>query len=218
VAGLAGWFKADAIAGVADGAPVASWVDSSGRGHALSAPTGRQPLYRSNQVNGRPAVSFDGVDDLLQAYFPLNQPTTVFVVYRVRTDQGTQFVTDGFNNGAMADYVSGTQYGMYASGGTVLTKDGFTYAAFHVVGSVFNGVASALYAEGGPAVAGNSGSASPSGLTIGNSGAWGAPAAVDVAEVVLYDRALGPTDLDTVGNYLAAKYARTWAPAAGTTL
>jgi hypothetical protein len=212
VAGLAAWYKADAISGVADGTAVAAWADSSGNGHTATAPaSGRAPVYKAGVVNGLPVLRFDGVDDQLQAYWSLAQPTTVFVVYAVRASNGSlQFVTDGFNNATMADYVTPTDFGMYAGGSTV-TKSGFTYGAFHVVASTFAGASSALYPDGGPAVTGNPGGASPLGITVGASGADAVAAAADVAEVVVYNRALASSEVDGVGRYLAAKYARAWA-------
>ena len=42
--GLALWLKADAITGLADGDPVASWADSSGNSHtATQATSGSRP-------------------------------------------------------------------------------------------------------------------------------------------------------------------------------
>jgi len=164
-------------------------------------------------LNGRPAVRFDGQDDLLQAKFSLAQPTTLLIVYKVRTNNGTnQYVADGALNGAMVHYVNGSVFGIYAGGGTVLVRPSFSFGTFHVVGAVFAGASSALYADGGPPATGNPGSASPGGITIGNSGSNAAPAAADVAEVALYDRALAPADIDGVGRYLAAKYGLGWTP------
>ncbi len=73
IAGLAGWWKADAISGLADGDPVASWLDSSGNGRTFSQATAaKKPTFKTGIVNGMPVVRFDGVDDLLkQAAFGL---------------------------------------------------------------------------------------------------------------------------------------------------
>src|SRR5205085_5275761 len=101
IGGLQAWYKADAL-GLHDGDPVATWTDSSGRGHAGSAPgTAQRPSFVAAAVNGLPAVRFDGVDDLVQAKFPLAQPATVVAVFRARTDTGAnQYVADGAVNGS----------------------------------------------------------------------------------------------------------------------
>ena len=52
--------KADSLA---DGAPVKKWLDKSGRG--LAATDGTPPTLKTNQLNERPVVRFDGKDDFL---------------------------------------------------------------------------------------------------------------------------------------------------------
>lgn len=66
-AGLSAWWKADAITGLADGGAVSTWNDSSGNGNNAGGSGDARPLYRTNQVNGLPAVDFDGTDDWLNA-------------------------------------------------------------------------------------------------------------------------------------------------------
>ena len=219
IGGLQAWYKADAL-GLHDGDPVATWTDSSGRGHAASAPgAGQRPSLVAGAANGLAAVRFDGVDDVVQAKFALAQPATVVVVYRARTDTGAnQYVTDGAVNGAMVEYLNSAQVGMYAGGAAVLTKAPSSFGTFRVLGGVFAGAASALYADGGPAVTGaNPGTNTPGGITVGNSGGAAAAAAVDVAEVVTYDRALSPTEMDGLGRYLATRYGLPWTPVGGPT-
>jgi hypothetical protein len=57
------WLKADAITGVADGAKLATWVDSSGNGQDATQPTeANQPTYMASGRNGLPTVKFDDLD------------------------------------------------------------------------------------------------------------------------------------------------------------
>ena len=63
VSGLATWWKADAISGLADGAAISSWADSSGNSKTLIGYTTGRPLYKTNVRNGLPGVLFDGVND-----------------------------------------------------------------------------------------------------------------------------------------------------------
>jgi hypothetical protein len=59
IAGLYLWYKADAIVGLTDGDPVASWPDSSGNAFtATQTNAGKKPVYRTGQINGLPAVRF----------------------------------------------------------------------------------------------------------------------------------------------------------------
>jgi hypothetical protein len=65
--GLLAWFKADAITGVATGAPLARWPDSSGNGNdVVQATASAQPLYSATGFpGGLPAVLFDGAATFL---------------------------------------------------------------------------------------------------------------------------------------------------------
>lgn len=55
---------AAAIAGLADGDPVARWDDASGNDRHAGQPVAeRQPVYRAAGLNGRPTLRFDGLDD-----------------------------------------------------------------------------------------------------------------------------------------------------------
>lgn len=70
--GLALWNKGDAITGLSDGDPVASWLDSSGNGRTWTQATAsKKPTFKTGVTNsGLPAVLFDGIDDLMtQAAF-----------------------------------------------------------------------------------------------------------------------------------------------------
>ncbi len=56
--GLCVWFKADAISGLNDTDPVSTWPDSSGVFAAATQTGSNRPVYKTNQLNGRPVVSF----------------------------------------------------------------------------------------------------------------------------------------------------------------
>lgn len=61
---LLGWWKADAILGLANGDPVITWPDSSNLGPALTQATAaKRPTFRTAQLGGLPIVRFDGVND-----------------------------------------------------------------------------------------------------------------------------------------------------------
>ena len=46
---------------------ISSWVDKSGSGNTVTQGTGAsQPTYRTNVLNGKPVVRFDGTNDLMQ--------------------------------------------------------------------------------------------------------------------------------------------------------
>ncbi|MBU4366069.1 MAG: hypothetical protein KKF10_02945 [Verrucomicrobia bacterium] len=60
-AGLALWLKADAVTGIATGSPLAAWPDSSGHNRAAAqAAAEQQPRWVADGFNGKPAVRFSG--------------------------------------------------------------------------------------------------------------------------------------------------------------
>jgi hypothetical protein len=65
ISGLKLWLKADALA-LSDNDPVASWTDSSGQGnHATQSSGGAKPTFKTNIVNSKPIIRFDGTTDFL---------------------------------------------------------------------------------------------------------------------------------------------------------
>jgi len=59
------WLKADSLA-LSDGKPVATWSNSAMNScHATQLIAGQQPLFKTNGLNGKPIVRFDGIDDYL---------------------------------------------------------------------------------------------------------------------------------------------------------
>lgn len=81
------WLKADSLTSLVDGSSVEIWNDSSGNGMDCEQPEkGRQPIYVTEGVGGKPAIRFDGVDDHLVVdecpglLFTFHQSTIIAVV------------------------------------------------------------------------------------------------------------------------------------------
>jgi hypothetical protein len=87
VGGLVLWLDAGSIQG-ADGRPIGSWKDSSGQGnHAKQDDSTRQPTYIASageeELNSQPVVRFDGSNDWMYApYESTLTEKTMFVVAR----------------------------------------------------------------------------------------------------------------------------------------
>ena len=57
------WLKADAIAGLTNGAAISTWPDVTGNGyHATQGGAGQQPTYVTNALNGLPVVRFNAAN------------------------------------------------------------------------------------------------------------------------------------------------------------
>lgn len=214
VAGLACWFKADALA-LADTNPVASWTDSSVNARpAVQASSTLQPLYRTGIINAKPVVRFDGTNDRLQtATFTLAQPCTMLCVGAFATTAARDMF-DGYTiNTAVLQATAAPLFVAYS--GTFLngpTAD----TAFHVFAVQFNGTSSKLWVDGGVATTGNAGAGTPAGVTLGGAGgAGGGYLNGDIAEHITYSVAGGLpiSDINRIGSYLATKYNLTWASA-----
>ena len=65
ISGCMLWLKADAITGHSDAADLTAWADSSGEGHDVVVPSGasNRPHYKTNIMNGQPAILFTGSNE-----------------------------------------------------------------------------------------------------------------------------------------------------------
>lgn len=98
------WLKADAGV-VMDGSNyVSEWQDQSGNGnHAIQNTESRQPILSNNELNEKPVLRFDGVNDFLQTNFgeTFTQPNTIFIIYNILSIDTTSShsIIDGLSNG-----------------------------------------------------------------------------------------------------------------------
>lgn len=210
IPGLKLWFNAGALS-LNNNDPVSSWTDLSGQGnHATQATGTKQPTYKTNVLNGRPVVRFDGVDDYLQtAAFsaPLSQPSTMFVVCSFSGLSDT--ATDGLTAGARHLLVQSGATTVGISAGTYLSYTDASPSGVSIWSALYNGTTSELYRNGASKAAGNAGTNQLAGLTIGAD--HRAPAAADyiqgdMPEIILYNRALSASERRTVEQYLGRRY------------
>lgn len=77
---------ASTITGLVDDDPVSTWPDLSGNSNDLTATTTLRPLYKTNILNAKPVVRFDGVNDVMAKATPagLDGGTgmTIFIVVK----------------------------------------------------------------------------------------------------------------------------------------
>ena len=79
------WLKSDAGV-VLNGSTVSKWEDQSGNGNdVIQSNANRQPVLINNELNGKPVLSFDGVDDRLGfTGSSLISQMTLFFVYKLK--------------------------------------------------------------------------------------------------------------------------------------
>ncbi|MCS7304631.1 MAG: PEP-CTERM sorting domain-containing protein, partial [Thermoguttaceae bacterium] len=195
---------------------VQAWLDKSGNNyHATQTDEARRPLPNATALNGRPAIRFDGgadgaadglvIDDNLNL---TGRPYTIFIVDqyygtpRGRTLQGRDANwllgkwsgNNGFFAGSWVAYT-----------GTTDNVPAISDGQAHAYGSG--------YTLNGIDITGTNGSDTPTGnpgkLALNASGLYNEPSKSDVAEVLVFNRALSFHERSQVGLYLREKYGLT---------
>lgn len=219
--GLTVWLAADHITGLADGDPVATWPDSSGNGNdALQAAAGLRPLFKTNQICGRPAVRFDGVDDFMAIVESATYKTasvTVFVVARL-TGTNAHNIAIGYPHDVThtspffrwaLDFQANPDVALIvASDVELATADFTTFNLWRVWTYVTqqrfllrDGHTVEYVPLGGPTIT----YPNAVGLYIGGDVAGGQNFAGDIAEILVYG-ALNAPDRDRIEEMLSQKY------------
>jgi hypothetical protein len=216
VAGLRLWLKADALF-LADDEPVGLWIDSSSSGNDVIQVTGmKMPTFKTNILNGLPIVRFDGIDDtmykLAATGFACTEGHTVIAVLNPTTavSYGMAVVTNPIYNEMRQNGGGGVAQWMLPSG--LYQVDGLDYieamwkvwsgtftVASELIELFINGVSQGTQLD-------NAGPLAVSDIYIGSrvdAYHW----LGDIAEVLVFDAALGATDRQNIENYLVSKYA-----------
>lgn len=112
------------ITGKINNDPIAAIKDSSGNGNDLRQETATlQPLYKTNEINGQPAIVFDGVNDFMQFTYGIDALTTFFVLAMNAGNINAFYGTAGT---ALNHYTSGTANWFRASGDVPNTLGHYT--------------------------------------------------------------------------------------------
>jgi hypothetical protein len=171
---------------------VVTWYDQSLSNDATQGTASAQPKIVSGGslvtegTSAKPAIEFDGVDDMLQKDFVPNiaQPITLFHVRRYRSNG--IFCAIGYDNTTGTGYADinvgndfRSYYGSYLGTITENTDQGLWY-------SLANGVSSEVGLNGVAAESGNAGNVGLEFLTIGSAfGAFDAP--INTQEIIIFD-------------------------------
>jgi hypothetical protein len=231
LSGCVAWLDASRESAFADAAAVGTWTDWSGRGnHATQGAAGNKPIYKPGIINGRPVVRFDGTDDWLtfaSALLPANALMSVFMVMKPTSEavRGTFLSQYAGGQPGRLDWIANSNDAGVATAGRILldvngTTSGagagglladFAYSGTIILSVVNAGIAesyrgyvngvlqdsatlAAVYAAGNTAI----GSLSPSAASLPFDG--------DIAELIIYSRALVTGEQKRVERYLGRKY------------
>jgi hypothetical protein len=220
--GLVLWLDADDQASLTTdaGGRISLWADKSDRrSNARQAEANRRPRHVPGALGGRPVVRFDGTAFLNLARppgldFRPGDPFTLLVVCRVaRGDCGTFLSKGGGEAGQRAYqfYAAPAKQGAITYG---VMREAPRTAEATIAVEVCDGRRADVYLNGEPCLSlGAGGALSDVDVLVGarrqnadNSGIY-YPLTGDVAEILVYNRALTGGELARVGGYLQEKYA-----------
>ncbi|HEU4975493.1 MAG TPA: hypothetical protein VFT50_10430 [Baekduia sp.] len=221
--GLQLWYEAGTES-AADGATLTRWHDKSGFGRDLTAASSAAaPVFRANALNGRPALEFNGVTNLMKTYgstFSLSQPTTFFIVYRsLDTNTGARaFVFDSRNSSVrqVLGRPAQNQIRLYANADLDFPFITYPFPSYGTWTGIYNGTSSALYEDGQLVGSGYAGMSALEGFTVGGLNSAGTDG-YDlshslVAEILYYSGVLSPANRGAVESWLNEKYATSEPP------
>ncbi len=213
ISNLTGWLKADAITGQVDGNAISTWADSSGSGNDASQATGaNQPIYKTSILNSKPVLRFDGTDDRMTMTLSPSNPFTIMVVYCARlADSSGRRAVAGSNNWLLGPYSNEHRLfqGAFASGAQAAVV-----AATFVINETVSTAGTATHFVNGTSRGTISSPGAPGTIRIGASehnapGTFTEHLDGDVAEVIVYSKALNSTEQSQIHSYLQDKYAIT---------
>lgn len=239
LSGLKFWVAADSLTGLNDNDPVSTWTDLSGTGNTVTASTTIRPLYKTNVLNGKPVLRFDGTDDYMSKASPSSVDNTngltVFVVLKQASlaiskavlgkwDYMTQgawslntsdasnsnfqmFIANALNDNGN-NFEASTNYGASSSSFSVLTVsyDGSQGTAANRTDFYNNGGVTAKSMNGTVAATLQSATAPLYVCNFGGSLLNTRNFGGDIAEIIIYNVHLSPTDRGQVETYLLTKW------------
>lgn len=214
VAGAIGWWDATQIAGVADGASLATWPDLTANHYDLAQVTGvRQPTFYKTTagqlVNGKPAVQFNGANtNWMRISSPptVPQPCTMFLVAGTASPAGTGVIIDGATIARFCIYFTGGNYTVVVGATNSGTATAIT-AGQHALALVANNPsASTFYLDGASHFAGNGQATNPVPFTFGADYTNATAMTGFICEVALYPSALTAGNVASLTAYAQAKW------------
>lgn len=187
-----------------DGALVSDWLDQSGQLRDLSQSGSQRPLLKLAIQNGKPVVRFDGTNDAMTSatITTKNEPFTVFTVAKRASAAANGAIFDGKTTNGRILLNNVPQYRIL--GGTAA---GTSDALWHALSMIANASSDQLWVDGASVIGPSAqGTGVLDGYTVGSDATAANWLNGDIAEVLIYDTALGTTDRQSVEAYLKAKW------------
>jgi two-component system sensor histidine kinase DesK len=216
--GLSLWLRADTGIQV-NGSKVVKWLDQSGNNnHASVTPALTAPILISNELNGKPVVRFNGTDNGLQAGPLVTFPSkrgTFFIVFRINglgKKAGAGYgslLSTYFGKGLTWQFGESAEvYGFYDGEGTSFPFASCKEKKWEVAAAIrVNDTTFDFYRLGRFQTQFNVKDNQPDTniLKIGSSGRLEVLNG-DIAEVIIYGRAISASEISDINSYLLNKY------------
>ncbi|HXA45674.1 MAG TPA: glycoside hydrolase family 76 protein [Candidatus Angelobacter sp.] len=223
---LVAWLKADAIAGLANGAALSTWADASGNGdNAVQPSSANQPVYVTGAMNGLPVVRFNAAQSsYLWFYRSVKDDFTIICVFQSTQGYGSgnlYYQGAGLVNAEVTGVVNDFGSCLFANGvvcaGTgnpdVAATSGSGYNNGHPHIMTFTRTESSgqvlLYMDGKLASLASGGKQSltaPNQLVLGAQQTLNNFLTGDIAEVQIFNAVLPASELSSRENALKCKY------------
>lgn len=179
-----------------------------------------RPLLTLDELNGKPTLTFDGVNDGMQANFPRTLPETVFIVFKQTGAGVTREIlntyvaanaTHDVRITSTADRVS------FGSNVTVLEIAAADIDNYHIWSYIQNDDNSAVHRDGTRKGAGDCAAVTANGITVACWPAWltsgtlqARCANLSVARILGFSAVLSESEHNQIGKYLADYYGLTF--------
>lgn len=213
VAGYTGWWKADALS-LSDGDAVATWTATTGTNFTQGT-AGQKPTYKTNIVNGKPVVRFDGGDRMVATGFNGGaRPTFFFVIIPSSTSPIGFFDSAPWSAHVARNYTAGVWEWWSNAPNTSLGLANTNPVVLTFKMNESGGTRTVTYRKNGTQISANTASnsntvawANPEVGSINNGGT--AYYTGDIAEILIYNSILSDADCASTEAYLKAKYGMT---------
>lgn len=205
--GLVLWTRADLGITIATG--VSAWTDQSGTGNNLAQPTGaNQPAFTASvaALGARPALTYSTTQWIFRDPFVgvLTQPYTVAAVWNLTDNSGTRRLYDGNAGGRDQCFTGVNNYVIGA--GTNISATVTPNTGGHYSIGVYNGASGTVAVDTVNLGAGAVGAANAGAMYVGSDFTGGANWIGDIAEVMMYSRALTAAEQTQLNAYFKARY------------
>lgn len=206
--------RADKITGLNNDDAVTTWADLSGNNNSPTqgGAAGYKPTYKTNILNTTlPVVRGDG-GDTLQKAFTLNQPCTIFCVFKILTEGDNKTIFDGstINKAKFSELTASTDtFRLFSGAGLTLVHPAVD--SFVIATAKINGASSRI-SIGSASASGDAGSNNPGGVTLfSNGNGFGAEGSnSDIFCWFAFAGAMADATMNEIGTALSTLTGLTW--------